>query len=55
LCWYHRQRDNSLQHFSELGFETLGAGYYDRDAGGYQYDSGAAIYLGLKAGVGFYF
>ncbi|MGD8718644.1 MAG: hypothetical protein PVH29_07465 [Candidatus Zixiibacteriota bacterium] len=31
------------------------AGDYDRDAGGYQYDSGAAFYLGLKAGVGFFF
>ncbi len=31
LCWHHRQRDNSLPHFSKLGFRTMAAGYYDRD------------------------
>jgi Carbohydrate binding domain len=31
LCWHHRQRDNSLPHFSKLGFETVAASYYDRD------------------------
>jgi len=31
VCWYHRQRDKSLPHFSELGFQTLAAAYYDRD------------------------
>ncbi|HHN45816.1 MAG TPA: hypothetical protein ENN09_00105 [Planctomycetes bacterium] len=30
-CWYHRIRDESLRFFSEQGFRTLGAAYYDAD------------------------
>jgi hypothetical protein len=30
-CWYYEKRDRSLAHFSELGFHTLGAAYYDAD------------------------
>ncbi len=30
-CWWHKMRDQSLSHFSKLGFRTLGASYYDED------------------------
>jgi len=30
-CWYHKVRNESLQHFSKLGFRTIGAAYYDAD------------------------
>ena len=30
-CWYFEKRDQSLAHFSALGFHTLGAAYYDAD------------------------
>ncbi|MBW7997289.1 MAG: hypothetical protein FVQ81_12105 [Candidatus Glassbacteria bacterium] len=30
-CWWHRMRNESLAHFSGLGFRTLGASYYDAD------------------------
>ncbi|HUU28781.1 MAG TPA: carbohydrate binding domain-containing protein [archaeon] len=30
-CWNHRVRNESLGHFSGLGFRTLACGYYDRD------------------------
>jgi hypothetical protein len=30
-CWYYKMRDKSLQHFSRLGFGTIGAAYYDGD------------------------
>ncbi|HXK62274.1 MAG TPA: hypothetical protein PLP42_20500 [Acidobacteriota bacterium] len=30
-CWHYRRRDVSLKHFSELGFRTLAAAYYDAD------------------------
>jgi len=29
--WYYKIRDQSLQHFSRLGFRTIGAAYYDGD------------------------
>ncbi len=31
VCWHGRKRDQSLEHFSRLGFRTLAAGYYDAD------------------------
>ncbi len=31
-CWYYDVREKSLQHFSSLGFRTLGAAYYDADS-----------------------
>ena len=31
VCWHHRNRDKSLEHFSSLGFKTLAAAYYDGD------------------------
>jgi hypothetical protein len=31
MCWYHKIRDQSLAFFSERGFPTLGAAYYDAD------------------------
>ncbi|HLA39204.1 MAG TPA: hypothetical protein VJ417_04365 [Candidatus Glassbacteria bacterium] len=31
LCWHHRQRDKSLPFFSQLGYPTIAAGYYDAD------------------------
>ncbi|MBN2288166.1 MAG: hypothetical protein JXQ83_02465 [Candidatus Glassbacteria bacterium] len=31
VCWYHGKRDQSLAHFSGLGFKTLAAAYYDAD------------------------
>lgn len=30
-CWYHQIRNDSLKFFSEQGFRTLGAAYYDAD------------------------
>jgi hypothetical protein len=30
-CWYYDVRDKSLPFFSALGFQTLGAAYYDAD------------------------
>jgi hypothetical protein len=30
-CWYHLKRDMSLEFFSERGFRTIGAAYYDHD------------------------
>jgi hypothetical protein len=30
-CWYFEKRNESLAHFSALGFHTLGAAYYDAD------------------------
>ncbi len=30
-CWWHEKRDLSLRFFSEHGFRTLGATYYDGD------------------------
>jgi hypothetical protein len=29
VCWYHRIREESLAHFSSLGFKTLAGAYYD--------------------------
>ncbi len=29
VCWYYEMRDKSLAHFSNLGFKTIGAAYYD--------------------------
>ena len=31
MCWYHSIRDRSLIFFSERGFKTFGAAYYDAD------------------------
>jgi len=31
LCWHYRQRENSLKHFSNLGYKTIAAAYYDSD------------------------
>jgi hypothetical protein len=31
MCWYYDIRDKSLKFFSEQGFRTIGAGYYDAD------------------------
>ncbi|NQV32559.1 MAG: carbohydrate binding domain-containing protein [Phycisphaeraceae bacterium] len=31
MCWYHTIRDKSLTFFSDRGFETFGAAYYDAD------------------------
>ncbi len=31
MCWYHKIRDSSLRFFSEKGFRTFGASYYDAD------------------------
>ena len=31
MCWYHKIRDRSLGFFSEQGFRTFGAAYYDAD------------------------
>lgn len=31
LCWHHAIRDTSLAFFSQLGFRTFGAAYYDAD------------------------
>ena len=30
-CWYYEIRDKSLKFFSEQGFKTFGAAYYDAD------------------------
>jgi len=30
-CWWHQKRNESLAHFSRLGFRILGASYYDAD------------------------
>ena len=30
-CWNHKAREQSLAHFSRLGFRTLAAAYYDAD------------------------
>jgi hypothetical protein len=30
-CWWHEKRESSLRFFSERGFRTLGAAYYDGD------------------------
>ena len=30
-CWWYEMRDKSLKHFSDLGFRTIGASYYDAD------------------------
>ncbi len=30
-CWYFEKRNESLAHFSQLGYHTLGAAYYDAD------------------------
>jgi hypothetical protein len=30
-CWFYRMREKSLAFFSNLGFRTLGAAYYDAD------------------------
>lgn len=30
-CWYYEKRDDSLKFFSERGFKTQGAAYYDKD------------------------
>ena len=30
-CWYYEKRDLSLAFFSQLGYRTLAAGYYDAD------------------------
>jgi hypothetical protein len=30
-CWNYRVRDESLKHFSQLGFRTMAAAYYDAD------------------------
>ena len=31
MAWWHKMRRKSLDHFSGLGFRTMGAGYYDTD------------------------
>ncbi len=31
MCWYHKIREPSLAFFSEHGFATMGAAYYDAD------------------------
>ena len=31
VCWYHKKRRESLEHFSRLGFKTLAGAYYDAD------------------------
>ncbi len=31
VCWYYDQRNESLAHFSGLGFKTLAGAYYDGD------------------------
>jgi hypothetical protein len=31
MCWYHEIRDKSLTFFSDKGFRTFGAAYYDAD------------------------
>jgi hypothetical protein len=31
FCWYHKIRDQSLRFFSNKGFRTAGASYYDAD------------------------
>lgn len=31
MCWYHKIRDESLAFFSQQGFRTFGAAYYDAD------------------------
>ncbi|MBI3680442.1 MAG: hypothetical protein HY235_08600 [Acidobacteria bacterium] len=31
VCWYYDRRKESLRHFSELGFRTFAAAYYDGD------------------------
>ena len=31
MCWYHAIRDKSLAFFSQQGFRTFGAAYYDAD------------------------
>ena len=31
VCWYHKLRQESLKHFSSLGFKTLAGAYYDGD------------------------
>jgi len=30
-CWWHKMRNESLAHFSGLGYRTVGASYYDAD------------------------
>jgi len=30
-CWYYKMRRQSLDHFSALGYRTIGAAYYDAD------------------------
>ncbi|MBN2288205.1 MAG: hypothetical protein JXQ83_02660, partial [Candidatus Glassbacteria bacterium] len=30
-CWWYKMREQSLKHFSGLGFRTIGAAYYDAD------------------------
>ncbi|MFC1537292.1 hypothetical protein ACFL4P_00530 [Gemmatimonadota bacterium] len=30
-CWWHKMRNESLAHFSGLGYRTIGASYYDAD------------------------
>ena len=31
VCWYYNIREQSLQHFSNLGFRTMAGAYYDAD------------------------
>ncbi len=31
VCWSCKRRQQSLGHFSQLGFETLAGAYYDGD------------------------
>lgn len=31
-CWYHKKREESMKFFSEKGFRTQGAAYYDVDS-----------------------
>jgi len=31
VCWYYQKRNESLAHFSSLGFKTLAGAYYDGD------------------------
>ncbi|MEN6498310.1 MAG: hypothetical protein ABFD16_28755 [Thermoguttaceae bacterium] len=31
VCWYYQKRNESLAHFSGLGFKTLAGAYYDGD------------------------
>jgi hypothetical protein len=31
VCWYYQKRNESLAHFSGLGFKTLAGAYYDAD------------------------